>query len=551
MFGTIRKHQTWLWAIIIVVTCLSLIVWTGANNKSGNGSGGRDNFGMLAGRAITREQIVGAIHEVELDYFLKNQQWPDRNNPDLNRQAYMRLFLNQKQKEMGIEVPTDAAAAFAHRILGQASMDDFVEKVLKPEGLDATDFDHFLRHELGIEQLALTAGVAGRLVTPQEAETMYRLEHQDVDTVLVYFSATNYMKSVLTAPDAVAQFYTNQLEHYRVPEEVQVSYVKYNVTNYMTAAEKSITNMDQMVQANVDRLGTNFYRNAKTADESKANIRSDLVRQHALVDAQRAALAFATAIDQETNHSLANFDKQAAAEKLQVLTTAPFDREYGPQEFIVPPSFTQKAFALAQDDPYAGPIVAEDGVYVIALKQRLPAETPSLDKIREKVTADYRYMNAVQMAQQEAFKFNGAVTNGLAAGKSFKDICAQAGVKPQPLPPFSLNARNVPPMLEDKVSINALKQAAFGTQPGKASGLAAARDGAFLLYVDKRLPIDEAKMKAEMPEFLSGLRSAREGDAFNQWFSTAVHQDPDFMQYIQKLTEDSQARSSAANRRKS
>jgi parvulin-like peptidyl-prolyl isomerase len=543
MFGTIRRHQSWLWALIIGATILSLVVWTGANNKTGNGSSaGANNYGLLAGRPISRDQIINAAHEVELDYFLKNQQWPTANT-DVNRQAYMRLFLIQKQKELGIVIPTDAAAAFAHRILGQGSLDDFVDKILKPEGMDATDFDRFLRHELGIEQLAMTAGVSGKLVTPQEAETMYRLEHQDVDARLVYFSATNYIATVPAPAEAVAQFYTNQLANYRVPDQVQVSYVKYNVTNYLPAALAAITNLDQMVQANVERLGTNLYHNAKTPDESKANIRSDIIREHALIDSRKVALAFATDLDQMTNHSLENFEAQAAAKGLKVGTTAPFDREYGPQDLTVPPAFAQKAFALAEDDRYAGPIVAEDGVYVIALKQRIPSETPSLASIKDKVTADFRYMSAVQMAQQDAFKFDSTLTNGLATGKTFGAICAEAGVKPQSLPPFSLDTRSLPAVPEDKINFGALKQAAFGTPPGKVSQLAAARDGAYLVYVEKRLPIDEAKMKTELPAFLSYLRSARENDAFNQWFNTEIHQDPDFLQYVQKMVEESQMKS--------
>jgi hypothetical protein len=307
--------------------------------------------------------------------------------------------------------------------------------------------------------------------------------------------------------------------------------------------------MDQMVQANVDHLGTNLYHNAKTQEESKANIRADIIRDHALLAARRVALDFATTLDKLTNHSLANFDEQAAAAKLAVSTTAPFDREYGPQDINVPPTFAQKAFSLADDDRYAGPIVAEDGVYVIALKERIPAETPSLEKIRDKVTADFRYMNAVQMAQQEAFKFHGEATNGLASGKSFNAVCAQAGMKPQALPPFSLDTRNVPEVLENKVSLGAFKQAAFGTIPGKVSGLAAARDGAFLIYVEKHLPIDEAAMKAEMPAFIAGLRSARKNDAFNQWMRVEAAKDPDFLQQLQKMAEDAQKKSANTRRR--
>ncbi len=540
MFGTIRRHQTWLWVVIISLTVLSFVVFGPTNTKIGSAFSSAGSYGVLAGKAISRDQIVNAVHEVMLDYFLKNQQWPNADSPDVTRQAYLRLFLIQKQKDFGVQISTDSAAAFAHRILGQGNLDEFAEKILKPVGMDASDFERFLRHELGIEQLSMTAGVSGRLVTPQEAETMYKLEHQDLQCSLVYYSASNYLASVPVLPEAVAQFYTNQLANYRVPEQVQVNYVKFNVTNFLAAAQTSITNLDQMVQANIDRLGTNLYHGAKTLEESKAAIRAEVIRQHALADARRVAFDFANALDQTTNHSLETFAQQASAKSLAVGTTAPFDHEYGPQDILVPAPFTQKAFGLSDDDRYAGPIEAEDGYYVIAFKQRFPSETPSFAKIETKVTADYRYMNGVQIAQQEALKFGATLTNGIAAGKSFSEICARAAVKPQPLPPFNLNTRSLPEALEDKINLGLLKQVAFSTPPGKASSVAGARDGAFMIYVEKQLPLDEAKMKTELPGFLAYLRSVRENDAFNQWFNAEIQQDPDFIKFIQHLNEEAQ-----------
>ena len=92
---------------------------------------------------------------------------------------------------------------------------------------------------------------------------------------------------------------------------------------------------------------------------------------------------------------------------------------------------------------------------------------------------------------------------------------------------------------------DALRQAAFSTQVGNVSPPARTQRGVFLLYVEKRLPVDEAKLKMELPGFLAYLRQARQGDAFNQWFSVQVRQDPAFAAVLQRTSEESQMRSSS------
>ena len=84
--------------------------------------------------------------------------------------------------------------------------------------------------------------------------------------------------------------------------------------------------------------------------------------------------------------------------------------------------------------------------------------------------------------------------------KTFAALCAgSAGVKPISPPPFSLSTRSLPPEIEDQVPLSTLKQAAFTTPPGTASPTQRARDGAFVLYVEKQLPVDEAALKKEVP----------------------------------------------------
>ena len=65
MFGTIRKHQTWLWAIIITVIIISF-VWFFSPYTKMHDSGGRSvNFGSIYGRKITEENFIHARRVIE------------------------------------------------------------------------------------------------------------------------------------------------------------------------------------------------------------------------------------------------------------------------------------------------------------------------------------------------------------------------------------------------------------------------------------------------------------------------------------------------------
>jgi len=557
MFGTIRRHQTWLLVVIVAITIVSFVIYGPTNAKFGNSLKGGGGMGSVLGRPVSQEEFVNAQHEAVLYYFLQSGQLPENDSPQLQMQTWRQLLMGEEQKDHGIQVSTEAAAAFAQRILsfqsrgeqGPMSFDDFVDKRLKPAGIDADDFDRFLHHQLANEQLIRVIGLSGKVVTPQQGEVLYRQQNEDFSTAMVSFPVSNYLGAVLVMPDALSQFYSNRIANYRVPDRVQVSHVKFDVTNYVAAARTALTNLDTEVEEEYRRYGTNLFPEAKTPAEAKAKIKEAEIRQRALLEARRAAGAFAEELDRMEPKAADKLDELAKTNGLATGTTAPFDRENGPTELKVPDTFSQAAFKLTRDEPFAGPIVAEDGVYVMALKQQLPSEVPPLASIEPKVTGDYRMLQAMQLAHQAAAKFSNALTNGLAQGKTFDAICADAGVKPERLPPFSLSTETLPDKLEDRVALRTLKELAFTTPVGKASEPEGSRDGVFVLYVEKRLPVDEAKMKTELPGFLATIRQTRENEVFNGWLSREFGRDSWLVGKMQSLAQSAQERAARARAR--
>src|SRR5438445_182083 len=113
MFGTIRRHQIWLWWVIVVVIVVSFVAFFNPNSKFGRG-GGPASLGSVSGEPVSVEDFRAAQSEVMLRYFLSHGEWPDKDPSakqfgfDVERETYLRLFLISKFKEYNIRVGKEA-----------------------------------------------------------------------------------------------------------------------------------------------------------------------------------------------------------------------------------------------------------------------------------------------------------------------------------------------------------------------------------------------------------------------------------------------------------
>jgi hypothetical protein len=365
--------------------------------------------------------------------------------------------------------------------------------------------------------------LSGTLVTPLEAKGLYERERQEIAAEAVFFSASNYLAQVAASPEAVSQFYSNQTANYRLPERLQVSYVRFNVTNFLADAEAEWmkTNLTESVEQELTRIGTNYLRLAKTPDEAKVKIREELIRQRAIVHARRKAADFAGPLVTNETPRAGDLETLAKASGMAVAVTIPFDQGDPPKELEVGSDFLKKAFSRTPEDPFAMDIVGRDGVYIIAFNKRIPSEVPPLDSIREQVTQDYKLSQATSLARKAGLAFYQTLTNGIAQGKTFSAVCADAKLKPVELPPFSLSTRELPEA-EDHIRLNQLKELAFRTSPGKVADFEDTQEGGLVLYVKARLPLDETKMRTELPAFVNYLRQRRQEEAFEAWLRKEV-----------------------------
>jgi hypothetical protein len=289
----------------------------------------------------------------------------------------------------------------------------------------------------------------------------------------------------------------------------------------------TLTNLNQQIDAIYTQRGASFYTDAAgqplTAEAAKAKIREEFQHEASMNEARRVAYEFASELERQpisTNSAnpAETLEKLAAAKGLQTVVTEPFTQFSGPAGLALPDQIVRGAFRLTPEEPIIPePVSGENGVFVMAFKNRIASELQPLEAVRAQATEQFRQREAMRLAREAGTSLAASVTNGLASGKTFEAIVTEAGLNPVDLQPFERNERPIPglPMTVDG---GALSSTAFNLAPGQASGYQPSRDGGFIVFAEKFVPASEEEVQRELPQYVDELRRRSAGEAFNEWF---------------------------------
>jgi hypothetical protein len=531
MFGTIRKHQQWLWVVIIAATIVSFVAFFNPAQSSLSGYfGGGENFGRLNGKPISRDVLQTFGRQAQLFARLQFGEGAIPAGFDLNSYAYQRLFIDSKIKEYGITVSDESVADWIRQNLpkdqktGQVNYDAFVDSFLKRYNFTETEFHQFARQEVGLQQLRQALAVSGQLVTPREAEEEFRHANEQAVASGVFFSASNHVASVSLDAGAIAQFFTNQLANYRIPERTVISYVQWNAEQYRTNAEAALAKLPDLntrLESVYQQRGADAFRDKDGNVMAKAaalqSIRQQASDGQALAEAARAARDFANELYALEPVKPENLATVAAKYGLTVQQSQPFSEFERAPGLEDAPALLREAARLTPDQPFTKPVEGTRAVYLGALQRHLPSELPTLDSVRARVTADYRRVKSTEAAHAAGEAFATAISAALAQGKTFEAAAAAQNARVVELAPFSLVTQSLPG-LDPRVGLAVIKDTAFNLKPGTASRFIQTADGGFVLFLKERRPVDAALVKAGLNGYLEEQRQQRRDEAFGAWF---------------------------------
>ncbi len=534
MFGTLRKHQKWLWVALIFVTAVSFIVYFTPSGRAPAIRSRGGDLGSVAGRKVDLDELWQVKNEVRIGYWLTYGNWPDYDarareigfdENGITREAYKRILLIRKAEEMGIVPSAEQVAMGVKNLMAQivrANQVDplqFERAILLPGRVTLDDFARFVRHNIMINNLATVVGSVGGCLTPEELERLYEYENREIVTVVMPVLGSNFLSRVSLDPKALAEYYSNHIDRYTLPERVQVRYVHFAMTNYIGQAWEFITKLPDFSNE-VERAYARLQSNNVTSgspEEIKGRIVTNYLNGVALDFAKRSANAFGRAVFDHDPITLEVFLQVASTSNLSVNVTPPFSRSETPPGLNVDEEFVRAAFRLTSNQPVSEPVVQADGVYILALEKRLSREVLPLDAVRERVEHDLRWDLAVKLAQEEGVKIHAGITNGLRNGKTFDSVCAELRLGVISPKPFARRTQ-ILPELEGMLPSALVRDTAFKLRQGECSEFVPTVNGGFIVYVKDVLPVDRSKMQSEMGQFRETLLQVARMELFQAWF---------------------------------
>ena len=540
MFATIRKHQSWLWIIVIVLVIVAFVWYMGpAGTQGGPTTGGV--YGYVNGRSINRDRFMEAYQEARLQFFLYTQVWPEdspaaREMFDAERQVAERLTLMDKLEALRVHVDDRSVAQWLAQVFRDQETGgfnpqqyrQFIDQGLRRGRISEAAFRQFARREVGMRHLMELGGLTGSLIPPDDAKLQFRLQNEQIQTAVALFSLASQRPSVSITPEGLTNFFNQEAARYRVPDKVRVSYARFPATNYLDRAEAEMAtrpNLALQLESLYLQRGTNSFRDdsgaVMTPQAAQDQLRDEMRQQTALSIAHRESTMFGERLlaRYEADPSRADhLESLAADHQLPSGVTEPFARFETPPGLQVGTEFAQAAFNLSPVQPMSlEPVVGRDGVYLMVLKERVPGYVPPLDQLRPQVLADFEQSEARRLAREAARAFLTSATQALAEGKTFEDFAEASGATLARPPAFSSSTRSLPGLTAD-IDFRQLQTAALDLRPGELSEVLETRDGAMIASVLSREPVEESRLETELDTFLVGLRQQRRQEALSEWF---------------------------------
>lgn len=524
MFVHIRKHQKWLLGLIVIVVGISFVVFFTPNVQYGNLDffGGGNAVGSIAGRPVAHKEFREAYQETMLFF-------GERQGVNYEQATANRLLLLEKAKERGIEVSEEAAAKWIvnefkdpeTNEFRRESYDNAVTNTLPRYGMNKGDLQRFARNQVVIGQLQELAGLVGELVTPQEAERLYREQNLQANAQTVFFSSSDYV-NLGESLEGLEAFYTNRMALYREPEKRRIHYLEFAATNYLAEAKEKLTestNLAEMIDGIYMEKGTNsFTKNGVVLSEEEA--KEQIQRQEFKKVGQEIAKEKAKELAEELFNiepmKAENLPELAAAKGYTAEVSEPFAADQSVPRIGDSYELTRQVFQLTEI-PFTRAFHTADGTYLVALHSILPSEVPPLEKIRGQVQTDFYEQKSLENARKAAATFHTSLTNELAQGKAFEAICKAAGHEPVQMPLFSQSSRTLAGA-DPRANLYLLQSLAFDLEAREVSRVSQTEDGAMILFVHSFVEAKEEQMKEELPDYAKTLRQRGRSEAFGAWF---------------------------------
>ncbi len=513
----LRKHMRWiLGGLLIVLIPGFIILFTPADSRENRGR----PTPKIGGQPVNRLELERAQQAILAQYLIQSGGELPRSaqfEHELRQDAVVRVVCLRKAAEFGIRTTDEEliryiqSQPFFRNEAGQFDRQRYQQFVMRLNQLRLTeaDFEDVMRQQLTVTRLQALVAAAAK-ATPLEVRHAYEPLHETISIEYVAFDAAAFTNAVTIRDEDVAAYYEKQSAAFRTPERVKVRYVR---VPFDVAAQ---TVSDQDVAQFYERNRARFTNDLAAAT---AEIRAALATSRA----QRAAGDRATELTVDLvfkpEEPRPDFAQRAAKYHLTPVETDYLTRTDTVAGVTAEAEFMQAAFALTERAPFSDPVPGKDGYYVIELLGRQRSEVMPLADARPQVVAQLQTQRAREAAVAAGQTAAAKVKELVAAGKKFRDACAELGLTVHAAGPFTLST--------EKLEIPgdmAVREATLGVPVGGVSHLVRTPDGGVFFHLTARVAPDPAQFEKDQARMTSLVLQRNRETVWNSWLNTVLRE---------------------------
>jgi len=488
MVNLFRRFQQPLMILITVMVIISFTWFYSRSDFMDQGAASR--IGSIYGKSFSQAQFMREGRKFDLAQGLTPDLWQALIQPAMSQDEAMNNFiwnsviLRREADTLGIK-PTDREIEESIKTLPFFQTNGVYDStkynnlmgVLNSRGLTPDALEELVTDQERLKRMKALLGTTVAAV-PDEVRALFELRNGKFETAVVRFSFDDFLKTQEVSEEDTKKAYEERKSTLKTEELRKVKYVGFTVEN----AEKPLVGKER-----VDAF-------VKLSDK-----------------AQEFMVAMA--------EPRAKFEEVAAKLGATIKETPAFAEDEPPAELDKAAKAATAAFKLTKEQPVSDAVQTEKGYFLLELAEVTPSREKTLEEAKTALIDSLKSERAQEAMTLKATEVRNKIEADLKASKSFADAATAAGVKAEVFPAFSLSE---PPMKEKDG--REVTMAARDLQPGQLSpfsptmGTGATAGGGVLVYLDKKLPIDEKAFEESKAQTTQELAQRSEEGVFQQWF---------------------------------
>ncbi|HEY0944036.1 MAG TPA: peptidyl-prolyl cis-trans isomerase [Opitutaceae bacterium] len=501
---TFQHHFRTIFMVLLGLVIVAFVFTIGASPGLGRADHKRlqrQFFDLNLGSQEDQERLFG---DAGLSVYLQ-LGYPSFDNAQLQEYALQRYAGLHLAGQLNVPAPSDTELGeFIKGLRGFAGADgnfdpkryaEFRDSLKTNPRLNEADVSRVLADDYRYNRVQKLLGGPG-YVLPEDVKA--QLTRADSSwTIAVATADYKAFAPELKPTDAdLTKFFDENSFRYEIPAQVRVRYAEFPSTAFVS--QVNVT--DAEVRAYYDANPARFPKPATptpapqvtpapaTPDADFAAVRPQVEAALKLERAQRLAAKAASDLTlalYEGKVAAGNVESFLSGRSVPLKTVAPFSREAAPAELGSNPQVAAEAFKLSEERYFSDALTTPAGAVVLFWQESIPARTPVLAEVRDRVTADYldgeKRKRFVALGQS----LRDQLTARLKAGDTFEKAAGAVSALKLEVKTYGPFTRRQPPQDLDYAATGALET----LKKGEVSQMITSGDKGLLVYaVDQKVP---------------------------------------------------------------